>query len=474
MQPNVLLVVLDAARRDAVAPYRPNAPTPTIADLARRGRAVPSAYATSSWTLPSHSSMFTGLLPQTIGLGQAPDNVPGGARAVLARHTERLLPQALGGAGYATHGFSANLWASAHSGFDIGFDSFAYEPGGRAERTRGLTGTGPAARAAWALEAVRAGGDDGAAAIGRSLREQIARWSGQPTFWFVNLVECHAPYLPPRPWDDLPAAERIRAAHDSQRYMSFESICRHAAGVQQIPAESLERMRHLYTRSVAYMDDWLAQILAALDARGILEETLVIVTSDHGESFDEAGLIAHGFAVDERLINVPLVMAGPGAVAADTFTLRALPALIGAAAGVAGEPWASPAQPDGVAVAQYEAIAAPDNPRIVEFARRWGIDAAGVARLTAGYTCATDGRHKLVRSAGAERRFDLIADPEERAPLPAGTGEPAEIAALRAALDASEAETDPAGALAPDEARPTASAEEMAQLEQQMKLLGYM
>ena len=71
-------------------------------------------------------------------------------------------------------------------------------------------------------------------------------------------------------------------------------------------------MRHLYRRAVSYMDSWLAGVLDALDRKGILDQTLVIVTSDHGENFGEDGLIAHGFSLDERLIHVPLVSAGPG------------------------------------------------------------------------------------------------------------------------------------------------------------------
>ena len=75
-------------------------------------------------------------------------------------------------------------------------------------------------------------------------------------------------------------------------------------------------MRHLYARSrCGYMDDWLAASSSALDARGLLDDTLVIVTSDHGENFGEGGLMAHAFSLDERLMHVPLVAAGPGAEA---------------------------------------------------------------------------------------------------------------------------------------------------------------
>ena len=417
--PNILLVVLDALRRDAVEPYgaAPGA-TPAIAGLAARGSALPNAYATGSWTLPSHASMFTGLLPRRLGLGQAPDGTPQSAAVALERVRDRMLAGVLSGAGYETHGWSTNLWVSPHSGLDLGFDEFAYVPSERIERSEALLGGGRRASLAWALDGLRSRFDDGAASVGRGLREAIAAWSGRPTFWFVNLCECHSPYLPPRPWDDLGAADRVRAALESQRHLNFESICLFAAGRWEIPPEAFARMRHLYARAAAYMDSWLADVLQGLDDRGILDQTLVIVTSDHGESFGESGLIAHGFSLDQRLIHVPLVLAGPGAIEREQpFSLAELPRLIADAAELELHPWRERDLPEGVAVAQYDPIGTPEHPRLREFARRWKLDDAAVQRLTADYTSVTDGRHKLVVRSGTELRYDLSSDPDERAPL---------------------------------------------------------
>jgi arylsulfatase A-like enzyme len=459
--PNVLLVVMDAARRDAMTPYgAPPSATPAIDEVARRGRAVPRAYATSSWTLPSHASLFTGLLPRTLGLAQPPGGDPASARPLLARAADRLLPAVLREAGYRTHGFSANLWASGRAGFDTGFDSFTYRPVDRAQR-------------GWALEALRARTDDGAAAIREALTQSIAQTApGAPALWFVNLVECHSPYVPPRPFNDLGALERVRGARDSRRYLGFEAICLQVARRSAIPEGSLQRMRHLYAQAVSYMDAWLADILGALDAAGMLEETLVIVTADHGESFLEDGLVAHGFGLGEQLIHVPLVMAGPGAdtVGDEVFSLARLPGVIGTSAGLEGQPWGDRDLPAGVAVAQYDGISAADDPRIVAFAQKWSLGEDEVRRLTAGFTAVTDGRHKLVTDdRGAEWLYDLEADPFERAPLSdAGVAD-----RLRAAL---------AGGAAPfaddrptrEAAMPAASPDEIAALERQMRQLGYM
>lgn len=471
MRPNVLLVVFDALRRDAVEPYgAQTGTTPAIAQLADGGAALPNAYATASWTLPSHASMFTGLLPRQLGLAQPPAGTPQSARPQLERVAARMLPSVLAGAGYTTRGWSANLWASHHAGFDLGFDEFSYLTGQRIDR---LAGDGRRARLAWALEGLRARNDDGARQIGRELREEIERWSGRPAFWFVNLCECHSPYLPPRPWDDLSAPDRIRAALEAQRHLSFQSICLFAAGRWQIPDEAFSRMRHLYARAASYLDGWLAEVLDALDRRGILDETLVIVTSDHGENFGEGGLIAHGFSLDQRLIHVPLVMAGPGAVSDRVpFSLAQLPRVIGDAAGLANDPWGDAGFPEGIVVAQYDAMAPSNDVRVREFAERWQLDAAAIERLTAGFTSATDGELKLVLRDGEELCYDLGSDPLERSPLGPGSVNGG-LDRLREALEhpavTARASLEPAASGAP-----TASAEELAALERQMKLLGYM
>jgi arylsulfatase A-like enzyme len=472
MRPNILLVVLDAARRDALAPYRHGAPTPAIAQLARRGLAHPRAYATASWTLPSHASLFTGRLPRALGLGQAPQGSPESVRPLLRAIKPRLLPSVLADAGYRTSAFSGNLWVSAHSGFDVGFERFVYRPSQRAET---VLGSGRRAALAWVREGAAARRDDGAAELGRALRQEISAWSGRPSFWFVNLIECHSPYMPPRPWNDLGPIERVRAGLDARRWLSFQSICRAGAGALTVPIASLERMRHLYQRSIAYLDSWLAGVLEALDHRGILEQTLVIVTADHGESFGERGLLAHGFALGEWLIHVPLVIAGPGAPSdsgTGAFSLAGLARLLAEAAGVREHPFSESWPPDGIALAQHDPMAGPSDPKVRAFVDRWGIDEEGVQRLTASMASATDGRFKLLRGSDEEERlYDLGADPDERSPL--ASSDAGDVRdKLAAALDrAAFASSAAAVSGAPP---PVRDAEELAKIERQMKLLGYL
>src|SRR4051812_33981729 len=117
MPENVLVVVFDTARADAFEPYgAPAGASPTLAQLASGGQAVPDMFATACWTLPSHASMFTGMLPRALGLSQAPQGTPHGARPVLESQRERLLPEVLRRAGYETRAASANIWVSPHAG----------------------------------------------------------------------------------------------------------------------------------------------------------------------------------------------------------------------------------------------------------------------------------------------------------------------------------------------------------------------
>lgn len=474
MATNILLVVLDAVRRDALECYgAPPGSTPAIADLARRGTALPRAYATSSWTLPSHASMFSGLLPRRLGLTQAPGGNPQSARPALEGVNARLLPRVLHGAGFATRGWSTNLWVSPYAGFDIGFDSFTYVPSGRVERMNALLAGGRRAQLGWALEGLRSRSDDGAGEVGSSLRQAIGDWSGEPTFWFVNLCECHSPYLPPKPWNDLAASDRVRAALDAQQHMSFESICLYVAGSHEIPDQAMARMRHLYARAAGYMDDWISGVLDALERRGILDETLVIITSDHGENFGEDNLIAHGFSVDERLIHVPLLMAGPGARSyEEVFSLAKLPLAIAEAANLRDHPWAEDDLPRGVAVAQYDPLGSAEHPLVQDAARKWGLAEEGVERLTARFTSATDGSEKLVVRNDRELIYDLGADPaEEHAIDPSQAN--GTIATLREALE-HPAVTVVSGATAGSVEPAVVGTDEIAAIEKQMKLLGYM
>jgi arylsulfatase A-like enzyme len=224
------------------------------------------------------------------------------------------------------------------------------------------------------------------------------------------------------------------------------------------------------------MDDWLARVLDALETAGLLDETIVIVTSDHGENLGEGRLIGHAFSLDDRLIRVPFVSSRPLADPDHVINLADVPRLIADVVGLSAHPWGDTEVRSNVAVAQLDPIAGPDDPRVLEFVDKWGLGDEGVRRMTTGATAATNGELKLVRSGNGELLYDLNADPLELSPRAIlGNGEPRRITPLRDAIDEA---TDPRPVpdLTESTARPRSpvSTEELERIEQQMKLLGYM
>lgn len=463
VRPNVLLVVFDTCRADALEPYgAPVGSTPTVADLGRRGRVIEGAYSTANWTLPSHASMLTGRLPRALGLNGAQ-----GARAALTGARDRSLPHVLRGSGYETAGVSANLWITERHGFATGFERFEEVVGTRPHRPPdSLRG-----RLRWLVESVLARIDDGLLEAEDVVRRWISESGERPSFWFVNLMECHSPYLPPKPYNDLPPSRRLRAGWEAAKYQSHRGFTEVCTGSLHPSAAAYDRMRYLYQRAVRSMDDWLARVLEAMEARGILDDTLVIVTSDHGENLGEQHLLGHAFSLDDRLIRVPLVLSGPGVSegAEGLVSLASLPRMVAEAVGLEGHPWADPTAPDAV-VAQSDGFALGREDAAESVVRSWGLPREAVDLLLTSRSCATDGRFKLVRTVGGpDELFDLSRDPLETQDV--SSAHPDAVDRLRAHIERADAEVAPAGGAGDDVDEGEA---ELADLEDRMRLLGYL
>ena len=465
MPRNVLLLVFDTARADAMEPYgaAPGS-TPAVAQLASAG-AASEMYATASWTMPSHASMFTGEMPRALGLGQAPGGSPDGVRPVLEAKADRILAEVLRRAGWETRAASTNLWVGPQAGFSTGFEEFEFIRA--TSRQEQALEDDLKSRAVWAYDGLRANLDDGAAEAEATLLRWLDEPRERPFFWFVNLIECHSPYLPPRPYNDLGALDRVRAAQEARRHLSLEAIWQTCLKEFDVPDEALERMRHLYARSVRLMDDWLARMLEAFDARGILDDTLVLVTSDHGENFGEGGLLAHAFSLDNRLIRVPFVssdgsFAGNGA----PRSLAEVPRLIAEYLGLEPHPWGEPGPLPG---AQFDFIE-PDDPRVQVAQEMWDLDEAALEVLITPLTATTDGHLKLLRRGETDLLFDVTEDPLEERPLsPADHPDTQRVKALVDALDSHAMRVEAAEAPSSD-----TDSGEADELEARMRLLGYM
>jgi arylsulfatase A-like enzyme len=415
--------------------------------------------------------MFTGELARGLGLGQAPSQTPQSAAPLVRAQRDRLLAEILRRAGYMTRGVTTNVWAGRASGFDTGFEEFVELDTSRHNELGG----GLRHRLKWDWEGVRGRGDDGAAEAEAVIKRWLTNRDGRPFFWFVNLLECHSPYLPPRPFGAASPLTRLRAADDAQRYLTLEAIMRTCLRVQTIPDGVINRMHRLYAASLLYVDDWIRRIMESLSAAALLEDTLVIVCSDHGENFGEGGLISHGLSLDDRLLRVPLIAAGPGAGAFDgMLSLAELPARTAAAVRLNQHPWGT-GLVDGLPLAQWDPFKL-TNSALAEFAATLGLDDEAVRRMTSPLTCAVSGRFKLVRGTDAsdEALYDLAVDPLELSPLreegPMAARAGNVLQSLRAAVNRPAVQATVEVTARPD----VVSDEEAADIERKMRLLGYM
>ena len=280
---NILLIVMDAQRADHLSCYGYGRETsPNIDRLARSGLQFDRAISQASWTLPSHASLFTGMLP--------------GEHNTHAQHTWLLdkydtLAELLRKSGYQTVGFSNNPQVGAANNLVQGFDIFVPVW----SDTTKVTPRKP----------------NNTEYTNKLVLEFMDRlWErDKPFFMFINYMDVHAPYDPPEPFRSkfLSGAAEDIAMADSFSY--------NPALVNDgtlTPTESqYDILRQLYDGSTSYLDSKIEELIEHLDTIGKLDSTLVIITADHGEFFGEHGFFTHGVLLYAPLIHVPLIIYNP-------------------------------------------------------------------------------------------------------------------------------------------------------------------
>jgi len=271
-RPNLVLVVLDTTRADRLSVYGHDKPTtPYLEDFAEKGVRFDRAWSVSSWTLPSHASMFTGVMPAIHGADQEHYKI----RSVIP-----TLAEILSESGYQTAGFTNNPWVSSQKGdLDRGFEHFENIWANRKERKLWAMGNHPTV---WAVK----------------------KWSmltakrSQPFFAFINLIEPHLSYKPPKEegqifFKDEQAYERaMRASPRASRVMA-----RHYQRRKPLEKSLIAIMKRLYDGELRRVDTVAGQIIDALQRAGGAENTIVIVTDDHGVHHVEYGHLGHVYSL---------------------------------------------------------------------------------------------------------------------------------------------------------------------------------
>ncbi|HVV75234.1 MAG TPA: sulfatase-like hydrolase/transferase [Mycobacteriales bacterium] len=468
---HLVLIVLDTARADGFAPYNPFAQTPAVQDISRSGLAHDHAIASCSWTLPSHVGMLFGQHHRALGLSKPYQQSAPAAHGTVVGNIASYLPDVLRRNGYLAVGVSANPWVSKATGFDCGFDEFT-------EAWRQLAGPPKRLPARlsrlWPAWELLMGQTDNGLSVASEVADrwlETAKSSQRPCMLFLNLMECHSPWRPPKGFNSLAPWSRAQAGF-AMSALDFQEVWRiNLSG--ELPKESeLAAYRQLYDDSIRYVDRWLGFFMNELADAGILDDTLVVITSDHGENFGEGGLFGHTFSLDNRLVRVPLVFSqAPRTELGPTFSLVDLAGLLASELGVADHPYAPP-RPSTIAVSQVEGVGTPDDERVIDFLARHGLEHT-VERLTRDAICATDGRWKVELAGSQWQLFDLQADPLEVDPRPLDRVDPANLATLmRLKQSVERVQLRDRGRSESAPLPVTGTSDEA--LERHMKLLGYL
>lgn len=325
-QPNLLLVSIDCLRADHVSCYGyGRKTTPALDQLAAGGVRFKRTISSSSWTLPAHLSMLTGLPVSAHGVDDdrlySRRDKKGEAIEVPLRGV--FVSEVLQSAGYATAGFFTWKYLEDQFGFGPGFDvwerlghTFYSHPdvGPQWDRLQ-------AAKDVEGMKALAAKHPDLFDAARPSAPETVDRaleWLGehedaedeQPFFMFVHLFDVHDPYHPPEPHYSL-FGEGYEGPIDGHNVTSPDSPVR-----GDMDSADLKRLISLYDGAIHFVDAELARLFEGLRARGLEEDTLVMVTADHGEEFFEHGHKTHRRQLHMESIAVPLILSWPGGLPA--------------------------------------------------------------------------------------------------------------------------------------------------------------
>jgi arylsulfatase A-like enzyme len=455
--PNVLLIVMDTVAAGHLSLHGYDRSTsPTLVELAGRGITFDAARATSSWTLPSHASMFTGRWLHELSVGWL-------TPLDRARPT---LAEFLGDRGYATAGFVANTaYCGTDSGLARGFTRYqdytiSSPPALKTAVlvNRALEGARVIfyysedwLRSAGLLRIVerlmRSLDDDrkGAEAVSRELLDWLAHRADEqrPYFAFVNYFDAHYAY------QLAPGRLHRFGAEPTDSYQRL--LIQHWGWLDKttVSPMGVAFAADAYDDCIADLDERLGKLVDELDRRGNLEQTWLIITADHGESFGEhAGVFCHGMSLYETELHVPLLIIPPGGsatkqVVKEAVSLRDLAATIVDVVGQgAGSPFpgaslarfwkqASPAAPN-------EPAPAPSNlAEVVPLAGPRKHDYWGWPRQLPPLAAVKETDWSYIRREGQihEELFHLSEDAKEQRNLASDPSARATLGQMRAAMD---------------------------------------
>lgn len=400
-RPNILLIVMDATRAQNLSCYGySKLTTPNLERFAERSVVYEQAIATSCWSLPTHASMFTGLYPSTHGANDQHQfldaNVP-------------IITQQLQSRGYQTVALCRKHDVGPATGMDRGFDAFnkARYPAPIAKLLR---------KADNGLARAFGYRDGGARHTNREIRAILPKLKAdkRPFFLFVSNLEAHLPYRPPKAYNNfLPdlSPDKIAGVNlDNWKYM---------AGQADMDADDFAILTALYDGALAYSDYRVGEILTWFEQAGLLDETMVIITGDHGENLGHHQLMGHGYCLYDSVLRVPLIirypfnMVSPARVANQVQHVDLLPTILAVLGEQASEEYRSAEGYNLLDSPQREfTVAEQAHPYLDVFQKKFA--QADVSKLNRALSMVRSDRYKYIWSSdGKHELFDLRTDPDE-------------------------------------------------------------
>ncbi|MCP4250202.1 MAG: sulfatase-like hydrolase/transferase [bacterium] len=314
-RPNIIWIVWDTVRADRMSLYGHGKPTtPFLEKWAKGARVFDNCVSISATTVPSHASMFTGLLPTEHGVFNN-DPLADGLTTVA---------ELLGDSGYRTYLFAANPYISELFDFHQGFDRAERPTDPKyfkdavrivrskiqpQDRSHNLT-----KRIQEVLQQGKVGGWP-LKACGELAQRGVEEWladsdSERPFFIFLNYMEAHRPYVPAETYRrKMMTPQQVEASYQVDR--TWDRIWAYTFGLGDYSRQEIELIAATYDASVAELDALLENLLTSLESAGRLENTVVILTADHGEQLGEHHMLDHQFSLYEPLLDVPLVIHYP-------------------------------------------------------------------------------------------------------------------------------------------------------------------
>ena len=444
--PNVLIILWDTVRADRLSLYGYELPTtPNLDAFAKNARVYERAISPGIWTPPSHGSMFTGLPPSQHGV-----------RATykwLDDHHETMA-EVLKAHGYDTYAFSANPFVAQTTNLLQGVDLVDHSFEGKWKRQArratvsklidgdASTDISPAWRP---MQGQKTSGTshaykDAGTVIDDAFFEWVEKRPDQdrPFFAYLNYMEAHIPRVPSM-------AARKKVMDDTLIDVSLRTVVAqinllsYTFGKHDFTEQELEAINRTYDAALIDLDAATGELLDGLKSRGLLDNTVVILTSDHGENLGDHHMFGHKYSIWDTLLHVPLVIHHPGMVEAGRVdTPVSNLDIFGTVFDLVGldKPEEAPLSaslnnlPTRNDVFSEMVEATPVAIQRVD--KLYGVD--NQEQWLTTYRAIERNRRKLVLgSDGSTRLYDLTADPQELTPI--APMDPDEVASLTASLN---------------------------------------